>query len=181
MYNVNEKRKNYYIAKKFQRNFILKFCGLITIGALLSGGIIYAMSMATVSMAFEHSRLVLKSTADYILPAVLLASAVVIVLIGFATVVVTLFASHKIAGAVYRMEKNIEEVTYGNLKSKLSLRRNDELKPLAVSIDVMAQVLRHRLTEAKKICSELELVSAPPEVQDAVKRLRESLDKFKTD
>ena len=181
MYNVEEKRKNYYIARKFQRNFILKFCALVALGAILSGAIVYAMSMATVSMAFEHSRLVMKSTADYILPAVLLASAVVIVLIGIGTVAVTLFASHKIAGAVYRMEKNLEQITYGDLKVRTHLRHDDQLKPLGVSIDVMAQVLRSRIVEAKKICAELEQMEMPSETKAAVGRLKGSLDKFKTD
>ena len=181
MYNVEEKRRNYYIARKFQRDFILKFCGLVALGALLSGAIVYAMSMATVSMAFERSRLVMKSTADYILPAVLLAGAVVIVLIGIAAVAVTLYASHRIAGAVYRMEKNLEQITYGNLKMRMHLRHDDQLKPLGVSIDVMAQVLRSRIIDAKKICAGLERMEMPPETKAAVGRLKESLDKFKTD
>ena len=180
-YNFNEKRRNYYIAKKFQRNFILKFCGLVALGSFLSGIIIDAMSTATVSMTFENSRLILKSTADFILPAVLLSSAIVMILMGIATVFIVLFTSHKIAGALYRLEKDVEQVTYGNFNMRFKLRRDDEIKALAVSIDVMAQVLKSRMVEVKAICAELEQAVPSGEARGKVEKLRKALDKFRTE
>jgi len=112
---MENRRHNYFIKKEFQRNFIIKFCTLVVIGAALSGGIIYTLSKSTVTTTFENSRLMIKSTADFILPSVLLASAVVIAVIGLATIAITLFTSHRIAGPLYRLEKDVEEVAAGNL------------------------------------------------------------------
>jgi len=178
----SNRRRNYFIKKEFQRNFIIKFCTLVVIGALISGAIIYFMSKSTVTTTFENSRLAIKSTADYILPAVLLSGAVVIVLIGLATIAITLFTSHKIAGPLYRMEKDVSEVARGNLAIRFNLRIGDELKPLAAGLDSMARALREDLAQAKDALHDLESVARPQDNQ-ALKKLyilKEKLDKFKT-
>jgi methyl-accepting chemotaxis protein len=171
------RRRNYFIKKKFQADFILKFCSLVVAGSILSGLIIYLMSKSTVTTVFENSRLTIKSTADFILPAVLLSSLVVIVVIGLATIVVTLFVSHRIAGPLYRMEKDVQEVASGNLKKRFKLRSTDELKLLAESLDGMAQNLRQDVDDIKSAASELEK-EMPPEAKEKLARLKKSLDKF---
>ena len=136
------RRKSIYINKDFQRNFIIKFCILVAAGSVISGFIIYFMSRMTVTTTFENSKLLIKSTADYILPAVLLSSAVVMVIIGLATIVITLFASHKISGPLYRLEKDVQNVTEGNLRTEFNIRSADQIKPLAISLNNMVKALR---------------------------------------
>lgn len=181
MDNPRNRRRNYYIDKEFQTIFILKFCSLIAIGSIISGFIIYAMSRATVTTTFEHSRLAMKSTADFILPAVLLSGAVVVVLIGLATIVMTLFISHKIAGPIYRLDKDVQEVASGNLKMVFRLRAGDEIKPLAVSLNNMVNAIRDRVTEAKKSLEDIgSCAGLPAEVAEKIRMAKESLGKFKT-
>jgi len=180
-----ERRRNYYINKKFQRNFIIKFCSLVALGSLLSAVIIYMMSKATVTTTFENSRLTIKTTADFILPTVLLSGAVVIVVIGIATIIVTLFTSHRIAGPLYRMDKDVQEVAAGNLAKRFNLRQGDEIRPLAASLDMMAGRLRADIAEAKEALSELGRApelgpSSSATAKDALRRLKAVLDKFKT-
>jgi methyl-accepting chemotaxis protein len=185
-----ERRRNYYIKKEFQRNFILKFCALVAVGSLISGLIIYAMSRATLTTTFENSRLAIKSTADFILPAVLLSSALVIILIGIATTIVALFTSHKIAGPLYRMDKDVQEVATGNLKMRFNLRAGDELKALAVSLDIMAHNLREAIGGIKSSVGELESLMKQAEtdkndrlaseIKNRLKQLKEAVERFKT-
>ena len=59
------KRKQYYI-KDFQIKFVTRFCFLLILGAIVMGSIVYFLSTQTVTTAFENSRLIIKSTADYI-------------------------------------------------------------------------------------------------------------------
>ena len=183
--SFDNRRRNYYIKKKFQRNFILKFCALVILGSIVSGLIIYVMSRATLTTTFENSRLTIKSTADFILPAVLLSSIIVIVSTCGAAIFITLFTSHKIAGPLYRMEKDVQEVTSGNLDMRFSLRQGDELKALAVSLDTMVLTLKNRIADIKNNVYELEsslglaksVMSG--EAQDRLQRLRELVDRFK--
>lgn len=180
MDNFKNRRRNYYIDKEFQTIFILKFCSLIVIGSVISGLIIYAMSRTTVTTTFENSRLAIKSTADFILPAVLLSSVVVILLIGLATIVMTLFISHKIAGPLYRLDKDVQEITAGNLKVVFRLRTGDELKPLVGSMNAMTGAIRERIAEARSALEALESSSGlSSEAKEKLKKARESLGRFK--
>lgn len=184
MEEMRNRRRNYYIKKEFQRNFIMKFCALVILGSLISGCIIYLMSRATVTTTFENSRLVIKSTADFILPAILLSGAIVILLIGFATIVVTLFTSHRIAGPLYRIEKDIDEITLGNLRIVFNLRQGDEIKPLAASLNVMAQSLRGRLAKIRNLLNELDsAVNTSPNVsagvRDKINQMMEEIEKMR--
>ena len=152
---IQNKRKNYYIKKEFQRAFIIKFCVLVILGAAVSGAIIYLASSGTATTAFENSRIRIKSTADFILPAVLLSTAVVTVIVGLASVIVTLYASHKIAGPIYRIEKDLEKVMQGDLRVKFSLRKNDQLQALATMLESLVANQGNHVKEIRQIQNEL--------------------------
>lgn len=181
-----ERRKNYYINKEFQRNFILKFCLLVLIGSLISGIIIYSMSRATVTTTFENSKLTIKSTADFILPAVLLASAVVILAIGIAAIAITLFTSHRIAGPLYRIEKDINEITAGNLNIAFNLRHGDEIKPIAASLNRMVRSVKEKVVAVKQDLIQLEdEVNKSPnpvseKIKDRIELAKSAINKFNT-
>jgi len=179
------RRRNYFIKKKFQRDFMLKFCGLVVAGSVVSGAIIFIMSKSTLTTAFENSRLVIKSTADFIMPAVLLSSIVVLILVGLATIIITLFTSHKIAGPLYRMEQDVKEVAAGNLKAKFNLRLGDELKGMAESLEAMVRELQSKLTAIKNAFFELESAIEPlnkdntQASKEILKKIKQELDKLK--
>lgn len=151
-----ERRKNYFINRQFQEKFIIKFCLLVIAGALISGSLIYAMSAKTVTTVFENSRLEIKNTADYILPAVFLSGILMIGLIGLATIVVTLFTSHRIAGPLYALERDIKEIARGNLAVSFHLRTGDEIKPLAEALNFMTEALRSRILSLRQEISAME-------------------------
>ncbi len=186
MENADNRRKNYYIKKDFQRNFILKFCALVLIGSAVSGAIIYVMSLSTVTTAFENSKLVIRSTADFILPAVLLSSLVFIILVGIASIAITLFTSHKIAGPLYRMEKDICEVAAGNLRQEFNLRVGDELRPMAEALNGMSVFLKDRVSIMKVLIADLESyergagLGLPPDIKKKIEALKAEADKLKT-
>jgi methyl-accepting chemotaxis protein len=151
----NKRRKIYYIKKEFQMVFIIKFCLLVILGGIVSGAVIYLVSQGSATTVFENSRIRIKSTADFILPAVLLSTAVVTVLVGLASVIVTLYASHKIAGPIYRIEKDLEKVMLGDLRVKFNLRKNDQLQALAIMIEALVANLGDNIKELRQARSEL--------------------------
>ncbi|MCK5707909.1 MAG: HAMP domain-containing protein [Candidatus Aureabacteria bacterium] len=181
--SIKNRRKNHFIKKKFQSIFILKFCTLVVIGAFISTGIIYALSKATVTTSFENSRLIIKSTSDFILPIILLSSTIVILLIGLATIFVTLYSSHKIAGPLFRLEKDMQEVASGNFKKTFFLREHDEIKELAISLDTMTSSIRNSIADVKEKITELEKElsdSTNNEALNKLKEIKDTLSKFQT-
>jgi len=176
---IENRRRNYFIKQKFQRDFMLKFFIVIIIGVIISGAIIYSMSKSTVTTSFEKSRLRVKSTADFIMPAVLLSSVAVILFAGLATIIITLFTSHRIAGPLYRMEKDMEQVASGDLTVRIRLRHTDEIKALAVSMDVMVQSLRAHIQAISKAVTELESIAESPQAKEKINELKDVLLKLK--
>jgi len=150
------RRRNYFIKKRFQTRFILKFCLLITLSCFLMGVLVYLLSAKTTTTSFEDLRLVVKSTADFILPALALSSLVAIIIISLASVGAVLFVSHRIAGPLYRFEKSIEQISNGDLTTDTHLREKDEIKILADGLNEMVEKMRESITASQRGIAELE-------------------------
>lgn len=141
-----EKRRIYFIEKRFQANFILKFCVLVAIGGLLTIGILYFLAKHSTTVSFVNSRVVVCTTADFILPILIQTVAIVTILVGLGTILVTLFVSHKIAGPLYRFKKVIHALTEGDFSSDFRIRHLDQLQDLA---DVFNKMIVKVRTELK--------------------------------
>ena len=100
-------RRQYFVQKDFQFKFILKFCLVLLIGIIISTGLLILFSKNTLTSSFDQSKLVIKNTAFAILPSVLLSNLITLALITLATIVVTLLISHKIAGPLFRFQKEL--------------------------------------------------------------------------
>ncbi len=155
MFFEKNKRRQYYIKKDFQGSFILRFCLLVIIGSVVSGVILYVICGRTVTTSFENSRLVIKNTADYILPTLVFSGLAVVAVIAFAAGILTLFTSHKIAGPLYHMQKAIGEIGRGDLNTNIKLRKKDEVTALADTINAMTGALKRDMSRIKQIAAEL--------------------------
>lgn len=142
--NTRERRRIHMVKMEFQRNFILKFCAIIVLSSLIIAVIVYLLSMASATTVFENSRLVIKSTSDFILPLLILSCLAAIIVTGTLTIIITLLVSHRIAGPIYRLEKDVAEVAKGNMNVYFQVRKKDELKELAQALNQMLKVLRDK-------------------------------------
>jgi methyl-accepting chemotaxis protein len=164
---------------EFQRNFILKFCAIIIFAALIIAAIVYALSISSTTTVFENSRLTIKSTADFILPLLILSCLAAIIGAGAVTIIVTLFISHRIAGPLYRLEKDIAEVNNGNLNVEIRVRKKDELQELAKSLNQMLKSIRNTLSEVNKEIKSITLSAIPEKEQEKIEKIKNILKKFK--
>jgi len=167
------------VKMQFQRDFILKFCGIIICGALILAGIVYALSATSTTTVFENSRLVIKSTADFLLPLLLLSGLVAIVTAGILTIVFTLIISHRIAGPLYRLEKDIAEVNNGNLSMEIRVRKDDELQDLAKSLNQMLKIISNTVSVVNKEIVDIPAGSLSEKDQAHLENAKNILKKFK--
>jgi methyl-accepting chemotaxis protein len=140
-----ERRRNYFIEKSFQARFVFKFCTLVVLGGLLSMAALYMIGTGSTTVSIVNSRVVVKSTADFLLPVLIQTFLVVMVLVGVAAIAVTLFVSHQIAGPLYRFKKAMEQLSGGDFKAEVKLRSTDQLKDLADTFNTMARKLKAKL------------------------------------
>lgn len=143
------RRRTYFIEKKFQTNFIIKFCSLVIVSGLLTIAIIYLLAKQSTSVSIVNSRVLVRSTADFLLPLLFQTVAVVVVLIGMAAAAVTLLVSHKIAGPLYRFQKVLQTLTEGDFSSDFRIRKLDQLQGLADEFNNMIRRTRGQLNLLK--------------------------------
>lgn len=155
---TQDRRKNYFIKKEFQTKFILKFCMLVILTALISAFVIYYFSSRSVTTIFENSRLTIKPSTEFIMPGLILSSLISVILVGIATVVVVLFVSHSIAGPLYKLENSLERLANGDVSFNIQFRRKDEMKRLAQVFNVASQNLNSLISNAKAESVQLDSV-----------------------
>lgn len=66
----------------------------------------------------------------------------------------SIFVSHKIAGPIYRFERQAEAIGKGDLTLKFNLRPYDELKDLGVALEKMEGSLRNKIKDALESINE---------------------------
>lgn len=167
------KRRNYLIKKDFQLKFILKFCLLLFIGVVISTVLLFLFCQGTLTSSFQQSRLVIENTGLAILPSVVYTNLITLGLITLATITVTLFVSHKIAGPMFRFQKELEDVGKGNLTRKVTFRSKDQIGDMAVSLNNMIGSLHEKVLD---IQTEVERIRKLASGQDVPTGLIEELN-----
>jgi signal transduction histidine kinase len=104
--------------------------------------------------------------------------------------IIGIFLSHKIAGPIARMERFLAGMAGGDLRSKITLRKGDELAGLAEGINNLSENLRIAVSSHKarvdKMLGDIESLSAKSGDQSLQRRIKEDamelsreFDKFK--
>ena len=132
-----EKRKNYFIDKDFQTGFILKFCLLVVATGVFVIAVLYVVTGKATTVSFVNSRVVVQTTAAFIFPLLLQTLVVSTIVVGLATVIATLFISHRIAGPVYRFKKVLAKLGEGDFSLGCRIRPTDSLQDVATAFSTM--------------------------------------------
>jgi nitrogen fixation/metabolism regulation signal transduction histidine kinase len=142
-------RKHYLVDKKFQLSFIMRFCSIVILASLVIGALIFYLSRNSTTVAIENTRVFVKPTSDFILPQLVITVIVVSVVFSSILFVMAMLATHRIAGPLYRLRKEIDSVRGGDLTNAFIIRDKDQLKGLAKSLGDMGIVLREKHAELK--------------------------------
>ena len=149
------KRRHYFINKAFQSEFILKFCALVALGCIVFGVILYALSSKTLTTSFENSRLVVKSTADYLLPGLLFGGMIVGILTAIVTSIIVVLMTHRVVGPMYRFEKQAEKIGSGELSSDLKIRKKDQFQNFVTAFNKMTNDLNGGVSKVVDVSEKL--------------------------
>ena len=179
------KRRHVFINKEYQFKFIAKFCFILLISGAISTGLVTLLSRGTLTTSFDHGRLTVTTTASAILPTVILTNIVTLAIVTLIAVLTVLYLSHKIAGPMFRFEKDMATVKEGDLTLRVFLRKQDQFTALSESFNDMTASLHDKV---KALSSEIDQIRAsakkhdlPKVVLDDLDRLSHSIhDRFKT-
>lgn len=147
---MENRRKNYFIKKEFQTKFIMKFCVLVTLTAIISAFLVYLFLSHSVTTVFENSRIMIKPSTEFIMPGLILSSLISIILVSVATIIVVLFISHRIAGPLYKLENSLERMGEGDISFDISFRKGDEARVLSEVFNKSRRRLNGMINAIKK-------------------------------
>ncbi len=183
MRNVNRRsRINFSIKRKMQIRLFIN-CMLISVVAIgLMAVIFYFYSNREIGESYRQFHVQARNFLDYLLPAVLGA----IVLGVIASILIAVFFPHKIAGPLYRIERDLKDrIGNGDLTVRFNLRKGDEVGDLAAALNETLEKLSSRIEYIKAPLEELESSTArgkncsQEELRRLVKKIGEGVSEFK--
>jgi len=95
------------------------------------------------------------------------------------TLVFGIVISHRMAGPLFRISRELKQMEQGDLSGEIRLRKKDDFKTLATTVNDLKANWRHRLQELSGIVYALDL-NDNAEQASALNRLKEIMSSFKT-
>ena len=151
------KRKvlNFSVNRAMQLRMIGRMTGILLVCLLTSSGIFYYYADQQVTASFLLCHIKARNFLDFLFPVVGL-SFVFSVVVG---TIASLFFPKNIAGALYRIEQDVQRIAEGDLTVQINLRSGDEGGPLAGQLNQMVASFRGTIIsvqdsvhQAQKIC-----------------------------
>lgn len=132
-----EQRKYFFVQKRLQLKYILVAVVSSLLAALLTGGM-YALywSIANKVIIGENPAMWSTYREANVVAGCILALWLVLVTI------VSLITSHKIFGPLGKIQNYIKRVGEGNFEERITLRKGDDLIPLAEALNEMVENLK---------------------------------------
>ncbi|MBF0217894.1 MAG: hypothetical protein HQL30_13005 [Candidatus Omnitrophica bacterium] len=188
--NMADRRKNYFIDREFQTRFILKFCLLIVVASVLAMTLTYLLCRQSTTVVFEDLRVVVKTTADFILPILLPVFLAVTFVASVVTIAVTMFTSHKISGPLYNLRREFAKMCRLDFSSPIHIRTSDQLQELARESEELRVAFRDSVSAQRTdiLAAREELLAMKPSSENDRKvfqrveeRLEVCMKRFKTE
>ena len=134
------RRRHYIIKKAFQLKYIALLLAVVLISVIITGYTIYyniwTLLGDKLANVYPQGRLIT------IFRTVNVRLAINMIFVSMLCIGIGIFASHRIAGPVFRMIRFLNTVAAGDYNQKLTLRKTDELKDLAEAINKVVDRLK---------------------------------------
>lgn len=143
------------INKDFQFKLIIKFLIINIIILILFGVFLYVFLNSEVEANLLSAHVVYKNIKDMLFPIVITLSIINILVSSIIIALFVLYASHKVAGPLYRFNEALKDVSNRNLNTYTSLRDGDQLYECSVTLKQMSQVLTEDISKIKTGIAEI--------------------------
>lgn len=144
MSNHTSKRKTVFIKKAFQGRFILNVFLVLLLSGACSAVIIHWFTESDLISQSQNAHVKITTALDNLGVSIFIGNLIALLIAGSITIFMVLYASHKIAGPLYRFEKLCQQIGDGNLDAVTKLREHDQLQDLGSAFSEMVAKLRLR-------------------------------------
>lgn len=183
------KKRIFIVDADFQYRFIRKIAVLavclvvVSLCSLAAGNYLYGN--VEVSVVQPMSPIVSDLVGDHKEPTTILELLwpimfICIVITLAATFLFGVIVSHRMAGPIYRIKRNLKKMDQGDLRGEIHLRTNDDFKSLAESVNVLTRKWRQQVRNINDIINNADS-SDEDQKEDLILKLNAVLSSFKTE
>ncbi|ADH85452.1 methyl-accepting chemotaxis protein [Desulfurivibrio alkaliphilus] len=169
------KMLNLAVKRDLQRWLLGRIFGVVLLSVLLAVLILFIYSWRELGSSFYEAHFTIRQVSDLLWLA--MATGGAISLLGGA--LLALFLPQKIAGPLYRIERELERVRQGDLTVQIKLRRGDPLPEIAAGLNGTLAELRLRVQQLQEACRQVNAGGEQPAAEHLAQLCRE-LQQLKT-
>lgn len=170
---------NFSVKRKMQIRLLIKILGIILIGVGIMATVFYFFSNREINSSYRQFHIHANNFLELLRPTVFLS----IVLALLASIAITIFLPIKIAGPLFRIERDIKEkVANGDLTVRFNLRNGDEVGELADAVNTCLENLGQKIETTQKLADDLESHlsgNESDEIKSLVMKIKENLKQFR--
>lgn len=161
--------------------FLLQLSAVFAFGALLLFAILFLFLSRPIQGDYSSVFYALRNLTEFALPMVSFSALVYVLLVCGATAVVCVYAIHKIAGPIYRMERVIETCLADEPVRTVTFRKGDQATVLATAFNGFLDRVREDRREWLGIMERAERICEkdPAGMEKAVAELRRAVSKYR--
>lgn len=140
------RRRRYFVRGSLQPRLIFKTLVLVLVLIVIGGLVFYLLANKQLSWEYYRAHSTLRQVMDLLLPWLIAAN-----VLGLAiTMTLALFASHSVAGPLYRLEQELHRIAEGDLTLRTGIRPGDDPKELARAISHLNQTLDQKISRVRQ-------------------------------
>jgi methyl-accepting chemotaxis protein len=138
------------LKKAFESKFVIKFVGSVTAGFFIILILLYLLSSPDGTPPFFNTISKILGTDDVLIATFALTGMIEILLITAIIVFISIFTSHKLAGPLFRLERELNEFAEGNITQKIRFRDSDPFEKIETTYNNAIEELTLKLASLNK-------------------------------
>lgn len=172
------KHLNLQVKRHLQIWLLIRISGIIILTAIISALILYSYAHHETINSFYDAHIKLRRLSDLLIPVVL--SGCFVSLIG--GILVAIFLPQKMAGPLYRIEKDFALIKGGDLTARVRLRNNDALLSFADHLNAGIEHVDQKIGEIQRLVEKLDTQNKTkePEASEPFEELKKILTTIHT-
>ena len=149
------RRRNYFTKKEFQARFALPFLLASLLANVITVTLFILLARNRIDSLLFSMRLPRVSAGSLLGPAAFIAGTAAIAAVSLLFLWAARGMYHKIAGPLKQIRSHLNNMSKGDLSSRVTLRDLDEYKDFAGQVNAMVEMLNGRFTVLKKQADDL--------------------------
>ncbi|MDY6823550.1 MAG: methyl-accepting chemotaxis protein [Thermodesulfobacteriota bacterium] len=139
------KRRIYILKDTAQPRYIFIYFVIFCMGVFLFSIVFSLLSMETISIVYKNQYFNVGRTPAVLLTDLFGSGWVIVALGGILLFTVTVFFTHRISGPLYHLNASIKTMSEGDFSFPVILRKKDDAKELAESLNRLSDVMSRRI------------------------------------